>query len=156
MEIKNSSYIFYKNLLTFYSTSCRIKMYYKCRMGLIDMNDIQMGVIEARFADIIWENEPISSGELAKKSEAALGWKKTTSFTVLKRLCDKGIFKNDGGTVTSLISREDYYSIKSEKFVEESFDGSLPAFLAAFTSRKKLSEKEIEQLRKLIDDYSEG
>lgn len=119
------------------------------------MNDMQMGAVEARFADIIWANEPIASGELSRRSEEALGWKKTTSFTVLKRLCDKGIFQNNGGTVSSLVSREEYYSRQSEKFVEESFGGSLPAFLAAFTSRKKLSDKEIEQLRKMIDEYGE-
>ena len=117
------------------------------------MKDIQLGAVESKFADIIWENEPISSSELAKKSEEALTWKKTTSFTVLKRLCDKGLFQNDRGTVTSLISREEFYSMQSEKFVEDTFDGSLPAFFTAFTSRKKLTPDEVEELRRMIDEY---
>ena len=117
------------------------------------MKDIQLGEVEARFADIIWSNEPISSSELAKKSEEQLTWKKTTSFTVLKRLCDKGLFRNDHGTVTSLISREEYYSMRSERFVDETFEGSLPAFFTAFTSRKKLTPEEVEELRRMIDGY---
>ena len=120
------------------------------------MADLQMGAIESRFADIIWDNEPLSSSELAKKSEAELKWKKTTSYTVLKRLCDKGIFRNNKGTVTSVISREEFYSMQSEKFVEETFNGSLPAFLAAFTARKDLTQEEVEQLRKIVAEYEEG
>lgn len=117
------------------------------------MNDYQMGAVESRFADIIWENEPMTSAELARRSEALLSWKKSTTYTVLKRLCEKGIFQNDGGTVTSRISRQEFYALQSEKFVEETFDGSLPAFLAAFTSRKQLSQEEIAQLRRMIDEY---
>lgn len=120
------------------------------------MNDYQMGAIESRFADIIWQNEPISSTKLAKKSEEILNWKKSTSFTVLKRLCDKGIIQNNKGTVTSLISKKEFYSLQSEKFVEETFDGSLPAFLAAFTARKKLSAEEAAELRKMVEEYEEG
>jgi len=85
------------------------------------MSELQMGVIESRFADIIWENEPIATGKLAKRSEELFGWKKTTSYTVLKRLCDKGIFQNIKGVVTSVISREEFYALQSEKFVEETF-----------------------------------
>lgn len=114
-----------------------------------------MGVIESQFADIIWNNEPLSSTELAKRSEELLRWKKSTSFTVLKRLCDKGIFQNEKGTVTSLISRDEFYSTQSEKFVEETFDGSLPAFLTAFTARKNLSSEEVAHLRRIIDEYEE-
>lgn len=120
------------------------------------MADVQMGVVESRFADIIWKNEPISSSELAKRSEEELSWKKTTSFTVLKRLCDKGIFQNNKGTVTSVISRTEFYSMQSEKFVEETFNGSLPAFLTSFTSRKDLTQEEVEQLRKIVAEYEEG
>ena len=116
------------------------------------MADWKLGAVEARFADLIWENEPLSSGALAKLASAALDWKKTTAFTVLKRLCDRGIFQNDGGTVTSLISREEFYARQSEEYVRESFQGSLPAFLAAFGSRSKLSEQEIDELQRLIDD----
>ena len=120
------------------------------------MSELKPGTAEAKFADIIWENEPLTSSELAKKSETLLGWKKTTSFTVLKRLCNKGIFQNNGGTVTSLYSRKEYYSMQSEKFVEEIFSGSLPAFVAAFTSRKKLSADEIRELHEMINNYEEG
>lgn len=120
------------------------------------MSDYQMGAVESKFADIIWENEPISSTELSKRSEEILKWKKSTTYTVLKRLCDKGIFQNIKGTVTSLISKQDFYSLQSEKFVEETFEGSLPAFLAAFSKRKKLSADEVAQLRKMIDEYEEG
>lgn len=119
------------------------------------MNDYQMGAIESRFADIIWQNEPISSTELSKRSEEMLKWKKSTSFTVLKRLCDKGIFQNNKGTVTSLISKQEFYAVQSEKFVEETFDGSLPAFLAAFTARKSLTPEEVAQLRRMVDEYKE-
>ena len=121
------------------------------------MNDIGMGTIESRFADIIWENEPISSSELSQLSEKAFGWKKTTSYTVLKRLCDKGIFKNLKGSVSSVISRkEEYSSLQSERFVEETFNGSLPAFIAAFTRSKKLSAKEVSELRRMIDEFEEN
>ena len=110
-----------------------------------------MGAIESRFADMIWENEPIPSPELVKLAEQELSWKKSTTYTVLKRLCERGIFRNQGGIVTSLISRRDFYAVQSEKFVEETFSGSLPAFLAAFTTKKKLSQEEIDELQALID-----
>lgn len=119
------------------------------------MSDYQMGMIESKFADIIWQNEPISSTELAKQSEAHFGWKKSTTYTVLKRLCDKGIFQNQKGTVTSLISRQEFYSVQSERFVEDTFAGSLPAFLAAFTARKRLSPDEIMHLRRMVAEYDE-
>lgn len=120
------------------------------------MSDYQMGAVESRFADLIWENEPISSTELAKRSEELLSWKKSTTYTVLKRLCEKGIFQNIKGTVTSLLSRQEFYSLQSEKFVEETFAGSLPAFLAAFTARKNLTPEEVAQLRRMIAEYEEG
>lgn len=119
------------------------------------MADMTMGSVETRFANIIWEGEPISSTELAKRSAELLGWKKSTSFTVLRRLCKKGIFKNEDGTVTSLVSRDDFYSIQSENFVDQTFEGSLPAFLAAFTARKSLSAAEIDELRRMVDEYGE-
>lgn len=119
------------------------------------MSKMQMGVIESRFADIIWQNEPISTTELVKVSEQELKWKKTTTYTVLKRLCDKGIFQNNKGTVTSLISKNEFYSVRSEKFVDETFGGSLPAFLAAFTMRKSLTQEEVAQLRKMVAEYEE-
>lgn len=119
------------------------------------MIDYQLGAVESRFADIIWENEPISSAELTRRSLEILQWKKSTTYTVLKRLCDKGIFQNQGGIVTSLISRQDLNALQSEKFVADTFDGSLPAFLAAFTSRKNLSAEEVAALRRMIDEYGE-
>lgn len=119
------------------------------------MGELQMGAIESRFADIIWENEPMPTGELAKRSLELLNWKKTTSYTVLKRLCEKGIFQNNKGVVTSVISREDFYAAQSERFVEETFEGSLPAFLAAFTKRKRLTQEEVAHLRKMVAEYEE-
>lgn len=115
------------------------------------MSEIRMGTAESRFADIIWENEPITSGQLARMGLEAFNWKKTTCHTVLKRLCERGLFQNVGGTVTSLISREDYYAQQSEAYVQEAFGGSLPAFLVAFGSRKRLSDREVEELKQLID-----
>ena len=119
------------------------------------MNDYQMGAVESRFADIIWESEPLSSSELAKMSEETFNWKKSTTYTVLKRLCDKGIFRNDKGTVTSVISRDEFYSLQSENFVKETFGGSLPAFLTAFTKRNALTREEAEELRRLVREFDE-
>ena len=118
------------------------------------MEDYTLGVVETKFAEIIWENEPLASGQLVKLCEAELNWKKPTTYTVLRKLCERGIFKNEGGIVTSLVSEQDYYALQSEKFVEETFDGSLPAFFAAFTKRKQLSAEEIDELRRLIDSYT--
>lgn len=116
------------------------------------MSDYKLGEIETRFADLIWKREPLTSGELVKLAEGALSWKKSTTYTVLRRLCEKGIFQNEGGQVTSLISREEFYAAQSEEFVNEAFSGSLPAFLAAFSHRKKLSEDEIAALEQVIAD----
>ena len=119
------------------------------------MAELQMGVIESRFADIIWKNEPIATVELVKLGAEVLNWKKTTTYTVLKRLCEKGIFQTNSSVVTSLLSRDEFYSLQSEKFVEDTFDGSLPAFLAAFTARKSLTKEEVAELRRMIADYEE-
>lgn len=115
------------------------------------MIDIRMGEVESRFADIIWKNEPISSGALAQLAEQELGWKKSTTYTVLKRFCQKGIFQNEKGTVSSLISKEEFRALQSERIVEDTFGGSLPAFVAAFGTRKKLSQEELAQLQKIVD-----
>lgn len=112
---------------------------------------MEIGEVQMKFAERIWEKEPIASGELVKLCADEFGWKKSTTYTVLKKLCEKGLFQNDNGTVTSLISKEEFYTRKSEQFVEETFGGSLPAFLAAFTSRQKLSKKEIAEIQKIID-----
>ncbi|MBQ8239098.1 MAG: BlaI/MecI/CopY family transcriptional regulator [Oscillospiraceae bacterium] len=119
------------------------------------MDDIKLGVIESKFADIIWKHEPMTSRELVEKCADALEWKKSTTYTVLKKLCQRGIFQNQEGLVTSLISREEFYAMQSERFVEETFEGSLPAFLAAFTRRKSLSPAEIAEIRKMIGEYGE-
>ena len=115
------------------------------------MSDLRMGPAETRFAEIIWANEPIASGVLSRKAEEALNWKKTTSFTVLKRLCERGIFQNQNGIVTSMISKEEFFARHSEQYVEDTFGGSLPAFMAAFSTRKKLTDKEIEEMKSLIE-----
>lgn len=119
------------------------------------MIEAGLGVVESKFADIIWSNEPVTSSEIVKLAEKELDWKKSTTFTVLRRLCEKGIFVNNKGTVTSLISKQEFYSLQSEKFVDDTFGGSLPAFIAAFSKRKKLSRAEIEELRKMINDFEE-
>lgn len=105
---------------------------------------------ELRFCEILWSHEPIKSSELVRLCAQELGWKKSTTYTVLKRLCDKGIFQNENGTVTSRMTKEEYAAAQSEKFVEDTFGGSLPAFLAAFTKRKKLSETELAEIRDMI------
>ena len=119
------------------------------------MAEMRMSTAEAKFADIIWENEPISSGDLAKLGNKEFEWKKTTSFTVLKRLCERGIFQNQNGTVTSLVSREEFYARHSDQYVEETFGGSLPAFLTAFGRKNKLSDKEIDEIQMIIDSMRE-
>lgn len=119
------------------------------------METKKLGEVESRFADIIWENEPLTTGELVKICQEQLNWKRTTTYTVLKRLSERGLFQNNDSVVTSLISRNDFYAKQSENFVEETFNGSLPAFLAAFTSNKKLSQSDISELKKLIDSYGD-
>ena len=119
------------------------------------MEELRLGAVESHFADIIWANEPVSSGELVKICEKELEWKKSTTYTMLKRLCGRGLFQNNGGIVSSLMSKEEFCAAQGAKFVEETFHGSLPAFLAAFTKRKKLSKEEVEQIRKMIDSYGE-
>ncbi len=116
------------------------------------MEITKLGVVESKFADIIWNNEPLGSGELVKFCKEQLDWKKSTTYTVLKKLCDRGIFQNESGTVSSVISKEEYQAIQSEEIVDDTFQGSLPAFIAAFTKKRKLSEKEIAEIKKMIDD----
>ncbi|MBR2320162.1 MAG: BlaI/MecI/CopY family transcriptional regulator [Clostridia bacterium] len=116
------------------------------------MNDLSLGVVESRFADIIWANQPLSTQRLVQLCEAELQWKRTTTYTVLKRLAERGLFRNEGGQVTALISRDEFYARRSQQFVEESFGGSLPAFLAAFAARKPLTEQEVAEIRRLIEE----
>lgn len=115
------------------------------------MSGYKLGAMETRFAELIWENEPISSGELVRLCEKALEWKKSTTYTMLRRLCERGIFKNEGGTVTALLSRDALRALQSERFVADTFDGSLPALLAAFTRQRRLSEREIDEIQAMID-----
>ncbi len=116
------------------------------------MPEYRLGEVEMRFATLIWENEPIASGELVKLCERELNWKKSTTYTCLKRLCEKGIFQNQKGVVTSIFSKEQFVARQSEQFVEETFRGSLPSFVAAFCTRKKLSKAEIDELKKIIEE----
>ena len=120
------------------------------------MTDLELGEVQARFADLVWANEPIGSGELVKLCQKELNWKKPTTYTVLRKLCEKGIFRNENGTVTAVMTREDFYSAKSEQFVEETYHGSLPAFVAAFMSRKPLSDSEAAEIQQMIDAYRKG
>ena len=115
------------------------------------MDDLKLGAVETRFAELIWANEPLPSGALVKLCEKELNWKKPTTYTVLRKLCEKGIFQNENGAVTSRMSREDFYAAQSEQFVSETYGGSLPAFIAAFTARKGLTEAEAEEIQALID-----
>lgn len=117
------------------------------------MEEMKLGAVEARFAEIIWQHAPLSSGELVKRCLEELNWKKSTTYTVLKKLCARGIFCNEGGTVSVVVSKQDFYALQSEKFVADTFEGSLPAFIAAFTKRKALSAEEIAEIRKMIDSY---
>lgn len=119
----------------------------------IFMAEIKLGEMENRFARLIWENENIPSGELVKLCERELNWKKSTTYTMLRRLCDKGIFVNDGGVVRVKMTEEELAAEKGEQLVNESYGGSLPKFLAAFADRKKLSGAELDEIQKMIDDY---
>lgn len=119
------------------------------------MEKYKLGEMEMTFAQIIWNNAPVSSGELVKICEKELNWKKSTTYTMLKRLCQREIFENDNGTVKVLITKDEFKAAQSEEFIEETFGGSLPMFLTAFTKRNKLSAKEIEEIKNLIDSYKE-
>ena len=119
------------------------------------MAEYRLAETEARFADIIWERQPIGSTELVRVCEERLGWKKSTTYTVLKKLCDRGIFQNEDAVVTAKISRDEFYGGKSRQFVEEAFGGSLPRFLTAFIGKERLSDAQIAELQELIEQYRE-
>ena len=119
------------------------------------MKQTELAAVQERFADLVWAHEPIASGELVKVCEKELNWKKPTTYTVLRKLCQKGLLQNVNGIVSSLISKEDFYSSKSEQIIEDSYKGSLPAFIAAFTSRKKLTESEVDEIQKMIDTFKQ-
>ena len=117
------------------------------------MQKIELGEVQERFANIIWELEPIKSMDLMKVCKERLEWNKSTTFTVLRKLCEKGLFKNENGMVSSLMSKEEFAGVKSRQFVQEHFKGSLPAFLAAFVSDKSVSDKEADEIRNMIEEY---
>ena len=119
------------------------------------MAEIKLGMVETRFADIIWKNAPLTTKELTVLCEEELNWKRTTTYTVLKKLCDRGIFCTKEGVITVILSRNEFFAIQSEQFVRENFQGSLPAFLAAFTTRKTPTADELAQIRKMIELYGE-
>lgn len=116
------------------------------------MRDYKLAEAEAKFAEIIWANEPITSPELVKICEKEMDWKKSTTYTVLKKLCEKGIFKNENAMVSARLGREEFYGMQSRRYVEDVFEGSLPRFLTAFCGGRKLSEREVEEMRKFIDE----
>ena len=119
------------------------------------MKYYKLAETEEKFAELIWQNEPIGSGDLVKLSEKEMNWKKSTTYTVLKKLCEKGIFQNENALVSSLISKDEYYANQSIRFVEDTFGGSLPKFLTSFISGKKLSNHQAEELKRLIDEHKE-
>ena len=120
------------------------------------MKKYKLTEMETKFAEIIWAQEPVPSGELVRLCAEALHWKKSTTYTMLKRLENKGVFENKGGMVSALLKRDEFYAGQSKRFVEETFAGSLPKFLAAFTSSKKLSAQEVDALQRLIDAHKEA
>lgn len=119
------------------------------------MPEIQLGVIEARYADMIWAHEPVTSSELVKLTAVEFNWKRTTAHNVLRRLIDKGLFRNENGVVTSVISRDEFYTMQSRQYVENTFSGSLPAFIAAFTQGGRITAEEAEAIRRMIDGAKE-
>lgn len=106
---------------------------------------------EYRFCLILWEHEPISAGDLARLCAVQLGWKRTTTYTIIKRLGERGVLKNENGTVASVVSKDDAQSFEIDELVEKKFEGSLPAFFAAFTRKQKLSERDLDELQAMID-----
>ena len=113
--------------------------------------ELHLGAAERRFAEIVWANAPVTTRQLVALCAEALGWKRTTTYTVLKRLCERGLFKTADGVVTALVTQEAFDAAQSEQFVSERFGGSLPAFVAAFTAGKKLKPEEVAELKALID-----
>ncbi len=111
---------------------------------------------EYRFCLILWEHEPVTTGQLVKLCLEQLGWKRTTTYTVIKRLGERGVLKNDNGVVVSLVSRDAAQASEIDELMEKKFGGSLPAFLAAFTKRQKLSEQDLDEVQRMIDRIRSG
>lgn len=116
----------------------------------------EMTETEERLAKLLWECVPISSAELVRLGEQEMLWKKSTTYTMLKRLERKGVFRNQNGQIQAVISQEDYFAGQSRRFVEDTFEGSLPRFLTAFTRKERLRPEEVEELRQLIREYDQG
>lgn len=131
------------------------KPIHKLKKKGAEMDTYKLGEMEEKFAELIWQHAPVASGELTKLCQEAFSWKRTTTYTMLKRLCERGIFANEGGTVVARMSREEFQGARGEQFINERFGGSLPLFLTAFSRRRKLGRGEIEELKKLIDAYEE-
>ena len=120
------------------------------------MNTPKIFESEYRFCLIMWDNEPVNSTELVKLCKDQLGWSKATTYTVIRRLAERGVLKNENAMVTSLVSKEEAQASRLNEMVEETFEGSMPAFIAAFSRSKKLSRREVDQLKQLIDSFEEG
>ncbi|MEA5039866.1 MAG: BlaI/MecI/CopY family transcriptional regulator [Clostridiaceae bacterium] len=116
------------------------------------MEDFKLFDAEQRFCEIVWENEPVRSTELARLCEEHLGWRKSTTYTVLRKLCGRGILQNRDAVVTSLIRRDQVRQYESEALLDRAFDGSLPAFISAFLRGRRLSAKEADEIRKMIEE----
>ena len=116
------------------------------------MDNIKLYDAEYKFTTLIWDNEPINSTELVRLSAQSLGWKKSTTYTVLKKLCERGILRNNNAVVMSLVKREDVQRFESNAVVDKAFDGSLPKFLTAFLGERKLTEEEADELKKIIEE----
>ena len=119
------------------------------------MDELKLGVVETKFAELVWANAPISSGELVKLCAKELEWKKSTTYTVLKKLCAQGLFQNNNGLVTVVQSRQDYQALQSHQFVANTFSGSLPAFLAAFVQGQHLSRKDIDDIKASLAQFEQ-
>ena len=115
--------------------------------------ETRLGLVESRFADIVWSNAPLTTRELINICKKELNWARTTTYTVLKKLCLRGIFHIENCQVSVLIPKDEFHAIQSEQFVSNIFSGSLPAFMASFASRKPLTEKDVEEIQKLLDSY---
>ena len=120
------------------------------------MQDMELGVVQMKFAELLWANVPIASGEVVRLCEQELQWKKSTTYTVLRKLCEKGLFVNENGVVQAVVSRDDYYAAKSAQIIDAEFGGSLPAFIAAFAQNKPLSAKEVDEIQNMIDRFRGG
>lgn len=120
------------------------------------MTEMRLGMVESRFADIVWQNAPLSTKKLVELCKTELDWARTTTYTVLKKLCDRGIFKTENSTVAVLITKDEFHAMQSEQFVDNNFKGSLPAFIAAFASRKNLTHEEIQQIEEMLKIFRGG